>query len=169
MSRHKHPPLQRHEALQPFSRDHYTGLVQAHRLVKAADADAIARRKAVAGFTDAWTLEIAEHFDDEEHLLADLMQRDDRTRLLDEHRRVRDMAEKVQAAGREADPDARLVRTLGETLEKHIRWEERELFMRLQEQLDQDQLARLRQQTEAIEQARPRHTGRTPRETERPQ
>lgn len=156
MARHEHPPLHRHEALAPFSRDHYTGLVRAHRLIKAADADGPARRKAVADFVDAWGREIAEHFDDEEHLLADLAQPDDRRRLLDEHRLMRDLAQQAHAARGEADPDADLVRRIGDTLEKHIRWEERELFMRLQEQLDEQQLTRLQQRTQVIEQARPR-------------
>ena len=72
MTRFKHSPIERHEALTPFSRDHYTGLVQAQHLSKAAESDAVARRKAIAEFVDAWDTEIAAHFADEERLLAEL-------------------------------------------------------------------------------------------------
>ncbi len=104
---HEHPPQPRHVSLQPFSRDHYVGLVQAERLRKAADAqpadtpgsDAAARRKAVSEFLDAWRQEIAEHFEDEERLLDALLTDPERTELHQQHHHLRALAEEAPAPG----------------------------------------------------------------------
>ena len=160
MTRFKHSPIERHEALTPFSLDHYTGLVQAQHLSKAAESDAVARRKAIAEFVDAWDTEIAAHFADEERLLAELAGDADRQRLLDEHQRLTNLAEQARGLRRQSDPDAQVVRRIGQTLDRHIRWEERELFVRLQDRLTDEQLAELGHQTESIEQSRLRHACR---------
>jgi len=161
MARFKHDPIERHEALAPFSRDHYTGLVKARHLIKAADADAVARRKAVAEFVDGWDQEIAPHFADEERLLLEVMGDDDRNRILAEHRQLRDFAEQARQMRKQTDPDADLVRRIGQTLDDHIRWEERELFARIQGDLNEAQLAFIQQHTEPIEASRPRNACRT--------
>jgi len=160
MPEFKHAPIERHEALAPFSRDHYTGLVQAQHLKKAAGSDAVARRKAVAEFVDAWDTAIAQHFADEEELLLGLAGDADRQRLLDEHERLRGLADRSREMRRDTDPDAAVVREIGQALDDHIRWEERELFVRLQNDLTPEQQATLEQQTEPIEQARPRNACR---------
>jgi len=161
MAKFEHAPIERHEALAPFSRDHYVGLVQAQHLKKAADDDDVARRKAIAEFVDAWDAEIAPHFTDEERLLTDLANDVDRERLIEEHQQIRSLADKARELRRQTDPAADAVRHIGETLEKHIRWEERELFVRLQQELTEGQLASLAQQTEPIEKQRPRNACRT--------
>jgi len=160
VARFKHSPIERHEALAPFSRDHYTGLVQAQHLKKAAESDAVARRKAIAEFVDAWDNEIAEHFADEERLLPALAGDTDRQRLIAEHQQLTDLADQARVLRRQPDPDAQVVRQIGQTLDQHIRWEERELFVRLQDQLSNEQLAELGHQTEPIEQSRPRNACR---------
>ena len=160
MPNFQHAPIQRHDALAPFSRDHYTGLVTARHLIKAADADAVARRKAVAEFIDGWEHEIAEHFDDEERLLLDLLDDDDRQRLIDEHQTLRAYAQQARTLRTQTDPDPQTVRKIGQALDDHIRWEERELFQRLQDQLTEAQLQALHHHTGPIEQSRPRNTDR---------
>lgn len=160
MAKFANAPIERHEALAPLSRDHYAGLVQAQHLKKAADADDVARRKAIAEFVDAWDTEMADHFADEERLLADLATAGDRERLLHEHQQLGKLVEQARELRHQTDPAADVVRQIGETLERHIRWEERELFVRLQEQLSEEELADLGRQTEPIEQARPRNACR---------
>jgi len=155
-----HAPLSRHPALVPLSRDHYVGLVQAHRLMKAAAADDAQRRHALAEFADAWERELVEHFRDEERLLGALMSAEDRARLVGEHARLAELAQQARAARREVAPDATALHALGETLEGHIRWEERELFPRLQRQLNETQLTELQRHTAELEAARPRNTSR---------
>tara|TARA_R110002111_G_scaffold12753_1_gene37123 strand:+ start:85 stop:594 length:510 start_codon:yes stop_codon:yes gene_type:complete len=160
MPHFQNTPLHRHEALAPFSRDHYTGLVQSQRLIKAAAQDAVARRKAVADFVDAWDHDIAEHFRDEERLLMPFMMDADRDALLDQHRQLTGDAESLRLLRRATDPDAGALAEVGRRLEKHIRWEERELFARLQEQLGPAQIDELQKRTAGIESSRPRTTQR---------
>lgn len=161
MPEYQHPPIRRAEALAPFSRDHYAGLVQARRLQKAAGSDAPAdRRRAIAEFIDAWDREIAEHFRDEERLLPDHLDPADRDRLLEEHRRLGAEAEQARQLRRTTDPDAAALDRLGRDLEQHIRWEERELFERIQQRLGEDASAELESRTQEIERRRPRNIRR---------
>lgn len=153
-------PISRHEALAPFSRDHYVGLVKARHLIKAAAKDDIARRGALSEFIDAWDSEIAPHFRDEERLLADIASPEDRERLFSEHRRLGELAETARALHHEIDPDPETVRQIGQALDDHIRWEERELFNRLQDKLTPQQLEELGVHTAAIELSRPRNINR---------
>jgi len=156
MSKFEHAPIERHEALAPLSRDHYVGLVQAQHLKKAADEDAVARRKAIAEFVDAWDTEIATHFADEERLLPALLDDADRMRLIAEHHELKQLVEQARTLRRQTDPGVEQVRRIGVMLDEHIRWEERELFVRLQDQLSEEQLISLAEQTAPIEQSRPR-------------
>ncbi len=154
-------PIVRHDALAPLSRDHYGGLVQARHLIRAADGDDTARRKAIAEFVDAWDHEIAEHFRDEERLLTALLDDEDRQRLLDEHARLSALATDARTMRRHVDPDPAALRQLGEMLEQHIRWEERHLFRHLQDRLSAAQLAALQRESEVLEASRPRNVKRT--------
>ena len=153
----RHEPIGRHEAFVPFSRDHYTGLVQAQHLIKASQTDEVARRKAVAEFVDAYDREIAEHFDDEERLLLDSMTEEDARTLLAQHHQLRRDAERIRAMRRSIDPSPDLLVEVGTRLNDHIRWEERELFNRMQKQLDKQQIMKLQEQTAQLEATRPRN------------
>lgn len=168
MATFKNAPIARSEALAPLSRDHYTGLVQARHLIKAARRDAVARRKAVAEFIDAFKNDIAVHFDDEERLLAGVLSEEDRDRLVTEHRRLNALADEARALRRDVDPDPARLTEIGEALEEHIRWEERELFNRLQQTITPAQLDHLAAQTAAIEAARPRNIHLAPNERNSP-
>ena len=54
------------------------------------------------------------------------------------------------------DPDPQIVRQIGQCLKQHIRWEERDLFTRLQKQLSATVLGKLQHKTQAIEASRNR-------------
>lgn len=168
MPRFEHAPIARDQALAPLSRDHYVGLVQARHLIKAAAKDDVARRKALSEFLDAWDRDIAVHFDDEERLLEGLAGPEDYNRLLQEHRRLAELAEQARAMHRAVDPDPETVRRIGQALDDHIRWEERELFNRVQKGAAPEQLEQLERQTAAIELARPRNITRTPADHDSP-
>ncbi|MCC6907145.1 MAG: hemerythrin domain-containing protein [Phycisphaerales bacterium] len=161
MSNSEHPPLTREQVLAPFSRDHYTGLVQSSRLRKAPPDGAEACAKLATDFIDAWDREIADHFDDEERLLLELMNDPDRQRLLNEHGQVRDLAARIRAERDRGRSESVTLRAMGDLLESHIRWEERDLFNRLQQALTDEQRRALEAQTAVIDPARgrkPRHT-----------
>lgn len=150
-----HAPLKRHPVLQPFSRDHYQGLVQSQHLIKASKDDAIARRKVLAEFLDAWEREIEPHFQDEERLLGDLVGQAEHDQLLKEHRQLRELVDEARSRRKQVDPGAEWMLDLGQTLHAHIRWEERELFTSI-EMGAADQLDDLKPQADRIETARRR-------------
>ena len=163
-NQYTNPPLKRHAALQPFSRDHQAGLVCARHLTRAADKDADARRRAAREFAEAWSEHIAEHFDDEERLLLPLMNDADRARMTDEHADLRARAEQARAHAGDpdpgADPGADWTRTTGRALHDHIRWEERTLFPAIEHTATGEALALLKSHTDEIEAARPRNACR---------
>jgi len=149
------PPLKRHAALQPLSREHMSGLIQARNLNRAANADADARRAALAAFTEVWRSEIREHFDDEERLLLPLTREPAlRDRLLKEHRALRELARRCEDDPGAVADDPALLRRIGSLLHDHIRWEEREYFEAIQRD-HPDALAALEHEADRIEQRRP--------------
>jgi len=160
MSGFETPPINRHAALIPLSRDHYIGLVHAQRLIKAASKDRVARHKALADFLDAWRTEIEPHFRDEERLLPPLIPgEDDCRRLLDDHAAIAQAAEQAMVMRRAVDPDPMFVERLGRDLEQHIRWEERVLFNLMQQNATPRELATLAEATEELERSRNRSRG----------
>lgn len=162
MAGFEHAPIHRHDAIAPFSRDHYVGLVQARYLIKSAGGEAVDRRRVVAQFVDAWDRDIVEHFRDEERLLLPLMTEADQKHLLAQHKQIAELTDQVRAQRKKVDPVDSLLRELGELLESHIRWEERELFNRLQNDLSAEELDDLQRSTALIEDARPRSVHRAP-------
>ncbi len=168
MPAYQHAPLSRHEALAPFSRDHYTGLVQAQHLIKAGQADDVTRRKAVADFVDAFDHKIAPHFRDEERLLGGVLTDADRDALFSQHRQLTQDAERMRELRKSIDPDPDTLAEVGQRLNEHIRWEERELFNRIQQELSGSQIEVLQRQTAKLEATRPRDV-RPSNGQERPQ
>ncbi len=153
-------PLKRHESLIPFSRDHYVGLVQAQHLIKSQGSDAAARRAAVADFLDVWAVEIEPHFQDEERLLAALMAAGDRVQFEEEHARLRALALEARHKRQQIDPESEWVKTLGQLLNDHIRWEERHLFPAIEKSASEEQLKALGEETRKFEAGRPRSSCR---------
>lgn len=153
----KHPPIKRHPSLQPFSRDHYVGLVAARHLGLAAEGEPAAGREALDEFIGLWRQEIAAHLRDEERLLADLIgSDDDLERLRGDHAALRDLAAHAVTQARDDQPDANLLRSLGRLLHDHIRWEERQLFVTIEQSASEQQLGDLARETAAIEATRTR-------------
>ncbi|MHB1157894.1 MAG: hemerythrin domain-containing protein [Phycisphaerales bacterium] len=150
-------PIVRHTALQPFSRDHYVGLVQASHLIKAADQDSATRRKVLAEFVDAWSHEIEPHFAEEERLLIALMRDEDGEQLFREHAAIRQIADEAWAYRRQVEVDPDWMRQSGQLLRDHIRWEERHLFVTIERDADAAQLRALGHSTAEIEQSRQRN------------
>lgn len=156
------PPLKRHPTLQPLSREHMSGLIQARNLQRAAAGDVRQRRAAVEAFARVWHTEIRSHFDDEERLLLPLTERPElRSRLLAEHGVLRELAEQCAREPEASASDETMMRRLGCLLHDHIRWEERVFFESIQRD-HPEELAHLLHEADRIERlrpgARPRHT-----------
>lgn len=143
--------MKRAEALQPLSRDHLKSLLAAKRLREATDVVAAAQ-----DFLAFWESEGRHHFRVEEEVLLPgwaLHCRVDRVavaRMLEEHLAIRRGALRAVAAEASIEELAEL----GQLLDDHVRFEERELFPMIEEALDPDDLNRL---AAAIERAEEHH------------
>jgi hemerythrin-like domain-containing protein len=130
-------------ALTSLSRDHHHALRVAQRLRRADDATASAAR---ADFLDFWVREGRRHFRIEEDVLLPGFARygdagDDRVvRVLVEHVDLRRRATDLEA---DAQPAIGELRTLGQRLNDHVRFEERVLFPLIEQAVPPSQLAEL--------------------------
>ncbi len=129
--------MKRHIALEPFSRDHYSGLTLAKALVEGEPL-AIERCRA------DWDSELRDHFDQEEKLLVPLVTPELSEQLTREHREIAEFIFHLPENGAK----------LGQTLNDHIRWEERVLFPWIESHCTTDQLSALLAKTELVEQSR---------------
>ena len=132
--------MKRDPSFAPLSREHHQALFVAQKLRRASDPDA-----AGADFLTFWREHGRDHFRLEEEVVlpawaavaepeADLM-----ARIGIEHARIRAAAEALQEKGMElADLAA-----LGDLLRDHVRFEERELFPRIEAALGEEGLARI--------------------------
>lgn len=145
--------LKREPCLQPLSRDHLIALFHAYRLVQAASNNPrFDLATAIAGFKAAWKDEIAIHFADEERLFPELpINRPSIERLFSDHAELRDLVRRL------FEPDGVSVAyELGDRLEKHVRWEEHELFPEIESSLSRDLIRLLEFDTDTIEKSRHR-------------
>ncbi|TVQ62286.1 MAG: hemerythrin domain-containing protein [Phycisphaerales bacterium] len=150
------PPIKRHEALQPFSREHLLGLSVARDLRQAPEAGREASHEAVDRLLRLWGDELQGHFHDEERLLTPII--DDPAllkRLTNEHTHIAALTtEAREARARNTAPDDALIRALGDALHDHIRWEERVLFPAIEHALTPEAAASLGRETAQFSQTR---------------
>ena len=136
--------MKRSPALVPLGHDHHRALEAALRL-RRATAETLAED--LSYFREFWAAHAQRrHFEIEEELLLPAITGDEgwdamADRVRREHEQIREWAE--TAAGVD---DAH---ALGELLNDHVRFEERELFELLEARLTQDELDRLGREIEA--------------------
>ena len=133
-------PIKRHEAIISFSKDHHFGLLLVWKirqgLKKAIDAERISRYTLFFFNED-----LEKHFTEEEQLLFSELAVDDRLRKVAEadHRAIRQLIGLITES--KHNPD--LLNQLADLLENHIRFEERELFNHLQQNIKEEDLAQI--------------------------
>jgi hemerythrin-like domain-containing protein len=141
--------VKRHPALVALSDDHHHELVQARRLLAAADAPTDARLDAARGYVDAFFTDTIEHFRREEETVFPLYarQREADGELLDrtlrEHMELHGLARALRAEVAAGDVSGETLAELGSLLRDHVRLEERELFEELQRVVPTEELDRL--------------------------
>jgi hemerythrin-like domain-containing protein len=136
------------------------GLLKAQRLLRAADSNDRNRGAAVRDFLEAWTAEIEDHFLQEELLLSRLMSPLHVERLQKDHTELRAFASEANQRQRGKDPGAEWSRRLGQKLNDHIRWEERELFPAIENTASAEALDQLERRTLEMESKRLRVASR---------
>jgi len=127
--------MRRSPELAPLSRDHHVALEHALRLRRAGEEDVAA---AVSGFLAFLVGPGRAHFAQEEELLVPAVpsaRADLARRMLAEHREILDRAERLGEDPRVAEANG-----LGELLTRHVRFEERELFPLLEENVPEERM-----------------------------
>ena len=131
-------PIKRHPAMVSFSKDHHFGLLLVWKirqgLKKSIEAGRIG--KYVLYF---FSEDLLKHFWDEEKLLFSRLRADDLLRIQaeEDHAVIYQLIKDI----RNQTEDTGLLTQLADRLEKHIRFEERELFNHLQSVIGADELA----------------------------
>ena len=138
------PGMKRSPALRDLSDDHHTALVVAQRCKRATPASYQAIWSEVRAGLDG---HFAPHFALEEEHLVPALRRLSREsladRILEEHVALRKALDKPQASLEE-------VQSFGSLLERHVRFEEREVFDPLQDELPGPALAGLASASRAL-------------------
>lgn len=115
--------MKRDARLIPFSREHHVALALARRIEQAADDS---RRSELCRLAvEQFSRQLAPHFQLEETEILPVLQaqyQDQVARTLDEHRRLRQLAERI------AGFDHAALAEFGVLLRAHTRFEDRELF-----------------------------------------
>ena len=140
-------PLKRHPALQDLSRDHQLFLIEARTMRWLADDDPRAPelKTFLETFRVFWEYHGNPHIEEEELVLYPFCFEDqndlDVIQLRIDHRWLRDRVEAIQQNPQNVTLAA--LRELAEHITKHVRFEERVIFERIQENLSEEQLSEL--------------------------
>ena len=132
--------IKRHEAIAEFSRDHHFTLLLIWKiregLKKSVEPERIKRY--IIHFFET---ELQPHFKDEEELLFTRLPKENKLRVQAEyeHKLINQMIGDM----RNKSSDNSTVRNFADTLEKHIRFEERELFNYLQTNFSDNTLSEI--------------------------
>ncbi len=149
--------MKRHPSLHPLSHDHHHGLVQARRLARSVGASEEEKHNQIEAFLTFARGPLSVHFREEEEILLPALEPHLHVasdaqcqRLLQEHKQLWMQVEAVERALASGTPTDELILELANSLEKHIHFEERELFPRIENILPEEALqslgARLRPQ-----------------------
>jgi len=144
--------VKRSHALRPLSSEHHQALLVAFQLKKsiAGHAEAAGAPRDLDGlvalarrFEESLFLA---HVQAEEELLGEFLPDGDARRLRQEHRELRDLLVEARTA-RQAARRAPLL-AFAELLERHVRWEERELFQACEASISPADLAHVGRELE---------------------
>jgi len=131
----KNPPLKRHKALQNLSREHHDSLVFVLRLQKG-----VANKSSIKEMEDYiqwyWEVHLKAHLEIEENHLFPMLSKNEISveKVYQEH-------EQIKKIIRQQPKSKESITNLFQVLKAHIRFEERELFMLIQDKLSNQELA----------------------------
>ena len=143
--------MERHRALHSLSHDHHHGLILAQLIKKGSpqyknlpDTTEGKKDYSIRFYND----ELIKHFEDEEKILFPVVNgKDDEIdnlveKIITEHKKIKQLINRL-----ESDEDVEnTLNELGNILESHIRKEERDLFMKIQKILTEDELITVEKQ-----------------------
>lgn len=133
-------PIKRDPAIISFSKDHHFGLLLVWKIRQGIKTGVSPER--IAAYTlYFFGADLEQHFNAEEVLLFTALDARDplRRQAEAEHQIIKRLIGQIE----EKKGNVRLLEQFADTLEKHIRFEERELFAHLQEQLGEAELSKI--------------------------
>jgi hemerythrin-like domain-containing protein len=133
----KNKPLKRNENLLKLSRDHHAGLLFCWKIRQGVKYH-IETNRMIDYVKYFWDHHFATHFKEEEEFLFAPFNDKEVQKALDDHQKIKTFVEKVGVSGMEHEDDILL--ELADTIDDHIRYEERVLFPHLEERLSDQQL-----------------------------
>jgi len=135
-----HAPIKRHQALVSFSKDHHFGLLLVWKIRQGLQ-NGVATERISNYVLYSFNEQLAKHFKEEEELLFSQLSSEDilRKRAEEDHRAIYNLV----AAISEIKDDPGQLDQFATKLEKHIRFEERELFNHLQNNMTTDELEKI--------------------------
>lgn len=129
--------MKRHEALVQLSRDHHFGLLLCWKIKEGLKRDVEPQRiaKYIKFFFES---HLKDHFAEEEQYIFPVLGNENPlvAEALSQHREIEKMANQDLATAEE-------LTSFKDLLEKHIRFEERQLFQEIQEKATEEQLENL--------------------------
>jgi hemerythrin-like domain-containing protein len=135
-------PIKRSQQLSPLSIEHHDGLLFIWRIRQGLNI--YAHLDKIRRYTLwYWKEHIMPHFFQEEKILSPLIDKDDPMiqQMKNEHEQIREL---ILSLDKDADKQTFII--LCDLIEKHIRYEERELFPYLEQRLNTEQLNNIHQQ-----------------------
>ncbi len=130
-------PIKRHESLKPLSREHHDGLLLCWKIRQGLSKKIAPER--IAKYTrHFFNKNLEPHFYAEEQLLFPMIDRqhDLILQAREDHHRLRHLFLL-------ANPDEKVLDLIQQQLEKHIRFEERQLFQEIQQQASPEALQQI--------------------------
>ncbi|MCX2744037.1 hemerythrin domain-containing protein [Mangrovivirga sp. M17] len=130
----KNKPIKRHSALQPVSREHHFGLLLCWKIRTGLNKDIDPER--IKKYVD-WFYKnhLIPHFEFEENFVFPILGNDNDLvkKALDDHKKIKSLVNQNNDL-------SEVLKDLEETVEQHIRFEERVLFNEIQKVADEEQL-----------------------------
>lgn len=139
----KNHPLKRNDNLLKLSRDHHAGLLFCWKIRQGVKYH-IETDRMIRYVKYFWNHHLATHFREEEEFLFPPLKDAEVQKALDQHQKIKAFVDKVEVPGIESEEHVLL--ELADTVDAHIRYEERVLFPHLQEQLSDEQLEMIGEQ-----------------------
>lgn len=138
-------PIKRNKHIVKLSKDHHFTLLFCWKIRNGLKFEAVPGRiiKYVQYF---WQYHMQPHFIEEETILFAPIKDTEVQKALDEHARI---AEQIKAFDTVGDNAANQLSTLANTVDNHVRYEERELFPHLEKVLNDEQLENIGKQIAA--------------------
>ena len=133
----EHKPIKRDKAFVPFSKDHHFSLLLAWK-IRNDLANKVKAEHICSYVLEFFSDNLEQHFKEEEELIFCKLSTDDalRKQAENEHRKIYLLMESIQ----QNTADKELLNEFANTLETHIRFEERTLFNHLQQNMKSEEL-----------------------------